>query len=439
MNWRWIGQFPKYALAGLIFLGSTALFATWWFLNHSEWTRAAAKREKERREAVRQVAETLPKRLGTLALVGSDLYDAATGERLLVKWLRGVPQKLYYDSETDKLIVVGQNGILRFNRDGSRAGELAVDSIPIFTQDLKQAVFVRGGDVWQAEVDWQAFKLVNERQVTAYGKFMAAHFSANVVMFSPRALVVRSLTQFLWVNLETGQFQPVTIPLKDIAKRRSPGGRFLLGEEAGSFFCYDVETNERWVLTKDWNEATDFQWLDEERCLVLADRGQLWLHERPSGTSRHVAELPGEFLAVMFPSPGGRYVFCVGERNGVILADLVTSELEPVDKQGQNLTWVGDDTILCSVELPDTAQRGTWLKKLGSPWLRILPEPYVVQVLTKAKAVAVLKPSGQVLLGTRDALWRVEAEGSAPVELTKLPRPVTVIQAVDDWKEAAQR
>lgn len=429
MNWRFIKQFPKFAIAAGVILVSTGLFAAWWYLGQSPRAKVTAAETKIRQEVIQKKAALLPERIGSLALVGVDLFDVDSGEKVFANWLGGIPQKLVYHPGSNKIIVIAERGLMRFAMDGSKAGVLGVESLPAYTQDAKQAVFVRGGDIWMAEVDWQNFVFAGERQVTHYGQFYAPTFYSSVALISSKALVVRNLNQLLWVNLESGDFKPAEVSMNGVAKRRSPNGRYVIGDDGEGFFRYDVDTNNRQALPKDWERMTDCQWLGNDRCALLVDKQNLRLFDNRTGSTKAVATLPNWSSKVMVPSPSGKYVICSGVRD-VMIADLESGNLENFGKAARDFLWVGDDRLICSVETPDAEQRGTWMKVISGQWQRLLSEPY---------AAVGRSGSDLVVFGTRNALFRMKSDGTGVMEVAKLARPVASIQGVGDWEELASQ
>lgn len=446
MKWRLIKAFPKYAIALVAFLVSTGLFAVWWVTHRSaplpqrseyvppppedhEWERLAALK----REEIQKKAASLPARMGWLALVGSDLYDVSNGELIFKNWLGGAPRKLFYQPDTNRLMALGDRAVIRFATDGSKDGVMAENSLPAFTNDGKQAMFVKDGDVWVADVDWKGFHFTNERQATKLGQFNAAFFAANVELVSKSALLVRNQNKLLRVSLLTGDVQPLRIALGGISKRRSPDAECLVGESGKDFYAFDVGTGEAKTITVGRERLVAYQWLTNDICAFIVAGKGLALYHRKTNTLDEAIPLPFACNKIGGPSPTGRYVLCAS-RQGLALVDTQRKSAENFGALAQNFEWVSDDTLIYSRDVPDTSVRGTWLRTVGGNERQVMSEPYIVG-RTETAAVGLMKEPNLVLFATRDTLFRMKPDGSDLQEVAKLTKRVEKIQAVEIWGE----
>lgn len=434
MNWRLIKAFPKFAIALAAFVISTSLFGLWWL------SRKSALPAPERRvalvdpsqEAVKAKIATLPSKMGWLALVGSDLYDVSTGERIFANWLSGIPQKLFYQPQTNKLMVHAERGVMRYGLDGKRDAAMGETSPPAFMQDGKKAMFIRDGDIWLADVDWKAFIFANERQATKYGKFQAGFFAANLQLYSEKALIVREGNQFLHVDLKSGSIKQVKIPQMQLVKRRSPDGSKVFGEDNGKLILFDVEGASASAVPGVQQRAVDFQWMDNNTCAFINGNGaSVAVYDRQRSTVSQIAKLPFDCNKMAGPSLDGRYVLCAG-RKGIAVVDLKGKKATDFGTPAQHFGWVSNDTLIYSRDVPDTGVRGTWLKTIGESERQVLGDPYVVG-RDGAAAVSPMLDVGLVVFGTKDALFRMKPDGLQLQEIAKLTRPVGRIQAVEIW------
>ncbi len=436
ISWRFFKSFPKYAIAIAIFAVSTGLFALWWFTRPSgseigqDSQIASAPRTKE--EATAAKAKTLPEKMGWLALVGNDLYDIGTGELIFKDWLQGMPpQKLFYQKDTNRLMAQYERGIVRYGLDGKQDGFLGDPAAPpAFTHDGKMAMFVRDGDVWIAEVDWKGFRFINERQATKYGKFNAPFFAANTLMGSEKALLVRNQNQILKVNLLTGDVQQIRLPTSDLVKRRSPDGRFLIGD-AGNIYVLDVEAPDAYNFPESRWRAVDFQWLSNDRCAFIIASKSVSIYDRKQNSIKEVTALPFECSKIVGPSPNGRYAICAG-RKGIAILD--TQEKTAIDfgTPAENFAWVTDDTVIYTRDVPDSTVRGTWLRMMSQPERRLTLDPYMVG-RDGTGAVESLPELGITMFVAREIFFGVKFDGSALKEIAKLEKPVTRLLSVQLW------
>ncbi|MBL9177219.1 MAG: hypothetical protein JNM65_04085 [Verrucomicrobiaceae bacterium] len=431
MNWRFVKAFPKYAVVVAVLVVSTSLFAFWWFFGRKQTQRwEFAKPDPAKVEEVRKTAASLPNRLGWLALVGSDLYDMSSGELLFRNWLRGIPLRIFYYPDSNCLMVQAERGIMRFGMDGKQDGAMGVESPPAFTNNGSIAMHIKDGDIWVADVDWTAFKFVNERQATKYGQFFAPYFSANVYLASDNACLVNHQNKLLRVDLKTGDLQQMSLPIHRSMRPRAPDCKMLVGEEGEKFLAYDIDKGEPVLLPKT-GRISDFQWLNNDACAFIVEGKHVAVFDRKDSKIEVAATLPFDCQKISSPSLGGRYVLCHG-RDDYALVDVEEKKAEALGIDADNLSWVSNDTLLYSRELPDMKLRGTWIKKVGREPERILAEPYVVGY-DKSAPVALLRELGVVAFATRNALFKMKPDGSELTEVAKLAQPVGRIQGVELW------
>ncbi|TLD71469.1 hypothetical protein FEM03_08055 [Phragmitibacter flavus] len=437
MNWLLIKKFPKFAIAAAVLIVGNGLFFLW-LLSRSPETPPASVQPVAAVEPQKQIIEekvaSLPAKMGWLAMVGSDLYDVSTGERIFQNWIGGIPQKLFYQQETNKLMVQVERGVIRYGIDGKKDAAMGETSPPAFSQDGKKAMFIRDGDIWLADVDWKAFAFINERQATKFGEFHAGFFAANLQLHSENALAVRHNNDFLHVDLRTGEIKKVKIPQMHLMKRRSPDGRLVFGEDRGKLILFDVEGASASAISGVQQRAVDFQWIDNDTCAFIHGGGSIVsVYDRQSGSVKQAATLPFNCNKMAGPSPDGRYVLCAGNR-GIAVVDLEGKKASDFGMPAQHFGWVSNNTLIYSRDMPDTATRGTWLQTIGEPERQVMGDPYMVGSDGGA-AVAPMPEVGLVVFGTREALFRMKPDGSALQELAKLRRPVGRIQPVEIWGE----
>lgn len=430
MNWRVIRAFPKYAIVVGVIVISTALFGLWWYLRQpkqSQGSQASAKAAE-----VQKKAQSLPEKLGWLALVGTDLYNIQTGELLFPAWLRGVPQRVFYHPESNRLLVQAENGIIRFGLDGKQDGVMAADSPPAFTNDGKQAMWIKNGDIWIASLDWTGFKFRNERQATHYGQFYAPYFNANVVLASEGACIVKTQRRPLRVDFQSGDLKEMTLPLDYPGKMRSPDCQMMVGGTGEKIFAYDVNKPDAAYFERS-DRVNDSQWLNNDSCVVLMGGKSASLYDRKKGTLSHVVDLPFLCSGIERPSPDGRYML-VGGKPGLLLLDTKQKKVLELGVVPRHMLWVSNDTFIFQRDVPDMKLRGTWLKTVGSPERQVMAEPYLVGY-DKTASVALLEGLNYVVFSTREALFRMRPDGSELQEFAKPRRPGGVIQGVRKWGE----
>lgn len=432
MNWRLIKAFPKYAVVIGVLVISTGLFAAWWWWRYSFTKSDWDKRSAERKAHIAKTAASLPQKMGWLALVGPDLYDISTGELLFANWLNGVPQRLFYQPETNRLMAQTERGVIRFALDGSKDGTMGEDSPPSFTHDGRLAIYVKDGDVWIADTDWKNFRFTNQRQVTKIGQFNAPFFAANIMMGSEKAIIVRQQGKQVRINLLTGDVRPINIPLGDLVKRRSPDGRFLVGDEPKNIYAFDVEAADAYNFpTNSRDRLVDYQWLGYDRCAFIVAGKGVGLYDRTKNAVEEVCALPFQCNKMAGPSPDGRFVLCAS-RQGIVVVDCENKTAENFGTPAQHFDWVSADTLIYSRDVPDMSVRGTWLRPMGANERLVTGDPYAFG-RDGIGAVAVMREVGIVLFATKTALFRMKPDGSELREVARLSKAAGRIQAVETW------
>ena len=430
---KWLAllkQFPKYALVLVVVVGSTVLFAFWWFTHSPAKSRPFNDTAVDQAAIQRQAAKA-EARIGYLFLADSDLYDAGTGELLSKNWLEGdAPLRLFYDSQARKILGEYPQGFARYGFDGTREATMMLpQSPPAMIPGRKQVVFAKEKNIWIADIDWQKFEFTNQRQVTTMGVFYEQHFAENVQLLTSKTLLVRNMNNLLRVNLENGEVHPSRLPLGGIGKRRSPDSRWVAGFVNGQFYCYDVDADMTKTIPVGRNGFSDFQWIGNNKCICLAARQEIVAYDRPSHTLPEIAILPFACFKIGEPSPDGRFIFATGGldgRNGA-LVDLERKMVTEITG-GLGVTWVDNDAFAYSREISDSGLRGTWLQTAGQPEKRISLEPYLVH--NGGPQLIVLSFGGLTLISTKNGVTKMTTGSSELNDCRELTRRPAVLRTI---------
>ncbi|MEA3207140.1 MAG: hypothetical protein QOE70_197 [Chthoniobacter sp.] len=429
MNWRWLRAFPKFALVVILIVGSSAAFYSWWVV-HSIKKAFNEQRPVPAEDIGPKVAKIEAKR-GRLLLVDNDLYDLDSGAVIFKTWLKqGMPQKLFYDGNAKKFLAEYERGFVRYDTRGAVEAELVQKFKPAISDDYKWLVYSKDKDIWRADFDWKDFKLVNERKVTAIEQFNDLNFADNVVLGTEKTLIVRNVNKILRVDLGTGDVKPLQISLAEFAKRRSPDSKSVVGIQTGQFYCYDADTDDAKAITIGRGAINDYQWLDNDRCLAIAAMKTVVLYDRPNNTLTELAALPVSCQRIGEPSPDGRFAFCVGRGNGV-LVDTTKKTAVPVTG-GAGVCWISNDTFAFSREVADSELRGTWLQTVGDGERRVSNDPYLVA--KSGPMLMVLKGAGLVVFATPDGLSTMKPDGTDVREAVKLARVPDRALGIEEWE-----
>lgn len=423
---------PKYLISAIVAVGSVTGFCLWWFLRKSATSEnhPAPPPAIVDNSAKLALIESKPERL---LLVDNDLYDLDTGDVIFKSWLQDrMPAKLFWEPDSKTMLAQYERGFVRYKLDGKEVAAIPEKYLFGIADDYQWIVFSRDKDIWRAEMDWKELKFANERKVTSIGQFNDQNFAGNIMLGTQKTLVVRNaMNQILRVNLGTGDVHPTKIPLLEIGKRRSPDSKSVVGIQNGQFYCYDVDTDTADTMTIGRGAITDYQWLDNDRCVVIAGGTHVGVYDRKNKTLNEVVALPGQYPKVGEPSPDGRFVFCYRSKGGV-LVDLEKKTATPI-QGGAGISWVSNDTFVLSREVPDSDLRGTWLEKAGEAERRVSPEPYLV---SKAGGTIIpLTSADVVVFATKQGLSKMKPDGSDVAEVVKLTHAPERVLGIQNWQQ----
>ena len=394
MFWKFIRHLPKLALVIGVLVASTGIFI-WWRLFRSPPVREqAAVRQVQEEVKIQKTAADVAKRIYCLLLVGSDLFDAETGELFFANWLHGDnPNQIFWDSESQKIIGDYGNRYARYSLDGRREASLGSKFGSVFSRDLKTAYFSTDKDIWKANVDWKNWKLTNEVKITSSGLFNDQFFTGNVLAHSNHAMIVRSTTALLRVDLDSGAIRPMRIPFIKDPKQVSPDGRSIVAEVSNQFICYDMDSDsQKNLVLGRGNLIADCHWLDNDQCLCISTTKSVSIYNREKHELAEIMALPGIFQKIEAVAPNGKALVCTAQRSAV-LVNLETKTAEPI-LNAYGFTWINDDSIVYARDMPDSTSRGTWLQSLVGEERRLCEEPFLIQNKT---APVVMIPSVQTL------------------------------------------
>jgi hypothetical protein len=428
MRWGFLKPLTKYGFIILAMIAGTVAFVSWWYVHRLK--QAIWEGRPTPVEDIRPQLALLESKLGRLLLVDNDLYELDGGKLIFKNWLKEkTPQRLFYDSPAKKFIAQYERGFVRYTLNGAEEATLSQKNKPAFSDDLKWAVYAKEKDIWRADVDWKAFKLVNERKVTSIGQFSDLYLADNIVVGTEKTLLVHNMNKVLHVNLETGAVKPMQVSLDGIRKRKSPDSKGVVGLENGKFYFYEVDTDDAKYFPVGRGAINDYQWLGNGKCVAIAAMKTVIQYDREKRTLTEVVTLPFQCNRIGEPSPDGRFVFCT--RGGGVLVDVVEKTATPV-KAGAGVCWVSKDTFAFAREVPDSDLRGTWLQTVGEGERRVSPEPYLVT--KKGAELMVVKSAGLVVFVTKQGISKMKPDGTEVAVLMKLPHPPSFVQDIEDWK-----
>lgn len=309
-----IARSPKWALVLTVLVVSTALFTFWWIARNAKSGGGADVEDFGAKLALMESKQ------GRLLLVDNDLYEIDTGTVIFRGWLKeGVPQRLFYDAAEKKFIARYDRGFVRYAPTGVAEAKILPKGKAAFADDLKWVLYVKDKEIWRADVDWAAFTLTNDRKVTSIEQFNEAFFTDNIILGTEKTLVVRNANKLLHVNLESGTVKPFQLPLGDIADRRSPDSKSVVGTKDGQFYCYDVDSDDTKTVNVGRGVMNDYLWLGNDRCLAIASGKMVVVYDRLQNTLTELTALPFQCSKISVPSLDGRFVFCTGRDKGVLV------------------------------------------------------------------------------------------------------------------------
>lgn len=432
--WRVIKQFPKFLLVFVVLVGSTFWF--WWWWNHRV---TATPQVQQVPTPVEEKAPDLASRVGRLFVANGDLYDVDTGEVVIKRWLKGdAPLRLWFEPVSGKIIGNQGGSFARYNLNGSREGVINAKSGLVVNEEAKIALFAKERDIWRSEIDWQEFKLVNERRVTSVGQIMESFFIQNILMGSDKTLVLRNMNTNLRVNLDTGEVAPVKPKYGKAVTSRSPDGAMMAGEDwsnrGTNLIVYELDADKMSSLPlKENQRINSFLWLNKERCAFIIGMEKVFVFDHKTASVRQAVKLPTKCTAMIAPSPKAQYLLCAGG-NAVVLADLESGKTEVIQNPGQDYRWIADDTLLFAREIPDSNLRGTWVKRIGEAEIRVENDPFVFERGGIA-GVSRNEDEGLIVFATKTSLFKMKNDELIAVHLAETARPVTRLQWIERWKD----
>lgn len=440
-RWAFLRRFPKLALVALVFGGSTVLFGLWWWWRQSPSPIPASGDVLAASEAAsEQQSSSLANRLDRVVLAGADLYDADSGELVAANWLRGdKPYFLYAQPELGKVIGHYERGFERYALDGTKEATLTTSYGIVVSSDLEQALFARERDAWLAEIDWENFKLVQERPITRLGNLPEPMLVRNTQMGTRKFVLLRHGPQVLRLNLATGEVAPTLFQPHDIQpKSRSPDASLLIGQGAsGNLFVYDLDRDAPSTYAMGGAALTYALWLPGNDAVALADGAKVIRYDRASDRFTPVCTLPEACDALENASPDGRYVFALA-RNRKLLVDCEAKRVVPWTTPGQKAEWLNGTSLLISNEVPDSQVRGTWWQTIGEEPRRLTADPFLV-ARDGVSVFAVLPAKEHAVFASRDRLYRVDAASGDLRELATLARPVSRLQVIEALADVQRR
>jgi hypothetical protein len=439
LRWRFLKQFPKFAVVFGVILISTALFWFWWRFQYSGSSGGSSGPDLEavaRQEHIEEVAKVIPSLEGNLLLADGDLYELNSGKLLVDDWFDdSLPTKLFLDRERGKIIAQYPNGLRRYELDGKLDAEIGSRYGIALNEKLDQAIFAKNGDIWKAGLDFDQFKLVDEEQVTLTAGFHEPSFLSNIVTWTGGVLGQRNLNHLLRINLDPSEVVSMANPISVLGASRSPNGRFVAGSEADNsgrvLTIYDVAEDETKSFPVKQNMVfSKLNWVNNERCIFF-QRFEMNVFDFGGQGVRQILTLPSAPQGLAEPSPTGRYLFVVGG-DGLYLVDLEGGDFETLPNPGQAYKWIDSDSFLFARNVPDTALRGTWRKQVGGEEVRVSTEPFSY---TERSGMSVLgiPEAGMLFFASRGGMFKMPISGTKAEMFAPIPKPLTQFVYLEKW------
>ncbi len=408
MNWRQIwAKYPKWMVAFAIFMGSTLLFAMWWLGKKQTESRLANQHEETQRaaedaQAIEEVeivpgGETVSDgdNLKTLSLEnaflnGERIYHLVDGD---LKMVDGIEFDFGGDLDRNAMIVFFEDKFMvsrqfrywSYHKNGRMIGRLQLPGGDEFfgyvTDTLKEAIYVKEGDIWRAEIDWAGPTLIDERPVTRVGYFPNRSFSSGLVAATSEALLFRDLqTGMIWVDLRSGEIESGSLP---VDRSTSPDGRLVVGDvptRPAKLIVFDVDTKsfQEWTLPMRVNSG-GVVWLDQGRSLY-AIGPEIYRYDHATSTFEGLFRNDDvtRGIDLLGSSYGHQYTIIRRSQFGLTAIEIDSGKVEDLPEFPiTGMEWLSEDAVLLVSDVPDTAYRGSWFYRIGSGQEaeRILEQP----------------------------------------------------------------
>jgi|GEM_PF-5862034 len=289
---------------------------------------------------------------------------------------------------------------------------------PFFSSDRTKGIFFVKGDAWIVDLDWQAFRIKNPRQVTQIGA-LGAYQQGDVRWASDNIVFVKNFR----VDLVTGK---VSEPFGGATPDFSPDSKYSIGKRDGKagFYVYDA-INDTWAslpgLKREFGDQdlwiSDTEIVSQQSSPSIS-RADFWLIDVTNpGQRSHLMEVPKVWTYITFNIENwGRYLFArAADQPLRIIVEIRSGRKLPVQYEPKLFSPLGDSQfILTSRSTGSLDEKGTWLINFETGAAQRIT-PYIAE-----QAVA-LERKKLVFFVANGDLWRAGFDGKGLVKLGASP------------------
>ncbi|MAS94914.1 MAG: hypothetical protein CMO55_17090 [Verrucomicrobiales bacterium] len=427
---RLLLQFPKWAIAGGIFLVSTLIFSVWaiGYASRSQSNSSRIDTTPSTTSAPAPVAKApeFPINPDTMVVAGSSLFQVTgTGlEPLRPNWLtqplKPTDQVYYFSAPNRIALFHSPSSVDVLDTGGNLIGPLRLSHGRPFDgyvpDEMDRIIHVQDGDIWRGTPDWSNATITNETQVTNLGYFLGSPFLGRLLAGTRQALLYREMRYGLVrVDLDTGEAKPIRLPAVTYP---DPSFRLRLGSAATTppqLIVYDVDTDhQNTVPLPRGIPQHGVAWLDDHRAaLLLIDSVLLYDHNTQTVTTIYeTGQRQYSLRLAAQPLLGEDYLMVLDSAKGLLCLNVKNKEAHPVinGPPPSAIEMLPEGTFLLSSDSSDSTERGTWLGKFGKTELkRIFAQPVTdkIEAMTRNASNAIPISGTDVVLISAFRSWHL--------------------------------
>ena len=357
------------------------------------------------------------------------------GEIIAKQWLEGFgenPPNVKRISTADQLVIVaGNNGMTgAFSFDGKAKPLPNADGKPIgsaaFNQNFTEAVYVRDGNLWHGPVDWKNGAIKTPRRITDTGYFRPDVFR-GIWLWHEGDILVPQMGKTLQVTFASGAVKEVPMNLGMLQHGMSPLGTFAVTPVRGRLLGIVDFLNGETKKHDLGQRIRKFLWLTPTKLAIHIGNNQVAQYdhatkkiERPQQWAKGIGDIAA-------PSPDGSCFLIIGGRRTAVL-DLNAKKETEMRLPFNQVEWISNQELLCSINAIDTDQRGVWLVKKSGEMERISNQP--MDSTGRGTPSPILRTKAGVIYLSGGNLWSYHRESKELKQLTqsgKLRGPIRAL------------
>jgi len=421
LPWRYLAALGLLVI-GLVFLTIYSLF----------------KGSGSNQHSVTEFKPTPPFSPDDAVLCGNTLINHRTGEIIADQWLEGfgdTPPNLKRISAGDQFVIVaGNNGMTgAFAMNGKSIPFPKADGEPLgasaFNQSFTETVFVRDGNIWHGSVDWPNAVVNNPRRITETGYFRADVFRGTW-LWHEGELLVAQIGKTLQVTLASGAVKEVPLNLNILQKGMSPLGTFAVTPVKSRLLGINDLLNGETKQHDLGQKIRKFLWLTPTKVAIHIGSNQVAQYDHATKKLEGPQQSDEGIRDIAAPSPDGTCFLVIGGSEIAVL-DLEAKKDASLKLPFNQVEWLSNEELLCSIDTIDTEKRGIWLVEKTGEMERLSNQPIDSSGRGSNHSVIIRSKAGALYLSGGN-LWSYDRESKELKQLTqsgKLRGPIQALRS----------